>query len=213
MDKSDDLDRATQRLNQVVTKAITDSVPRGSCKKAYFCWSDEVEAAVSTRRKALKVMQENNSEEHGKQYQDACAEASRVVMASKREAWQRYCDGLDGSGSVAGAWKTIASLSGKRGAVRTASPLIQDGHEYTLEREKAPSTTCKHDLSTDVNRVLPTMSTRRSENKSRSTLRRVRLRSLYIEGRELNSALSMAGAKIDEEILCADGTHQFLGVQ
>ena len=96
-----------------------------------------MEAAVSTRCKALKVMQENNSDEHRKQYQDTCAEASRIVMASTRGAWQRYCDGLDGSGSVTEAWKTIASLNGKRGAVKTASPLIQDGHEYTLEREKA----------------------------------------------------------------------------
>ena len=77
-----------------------------------------METAVSSRHKALKVMQGDNSEEHLKQYQEACAEASRVIMESKRGVWHQYYDSLDGSSSVAEAWKTIASLSGEAGSCK-----------------------------------------------------------------------------------------------
>jgi len=201
---SEDPNTAASMLNTAIQTALKASVPRGCRKKSFFWWSNDVEAAVAGRRKALKTMQGDNTPEHRLQYQLACEEASRAIQEAKREAWRTYCESLNGDRPVKDVWRTIANLSGKHSPPKSASPLVLNGKTYISEQSKAKAfnnhqTRSQH--KSEQNRTAEERLHARSQ--ARSTSVRARRRSSYLN-RETPPTLNLLGTKIDVKIQCQD---------
>jgi len=210
MTKSEDINTAVDNLTKAIFSALNASVPRGCRSKAYFWWCDEVEVAVSARRKALKVMQQDNSALHRQQYHMACEEANRVIAECKREAWREYCNKLNHSTSSKEIWRTVASLDGKRGPSKTAESLIINGKAYSTEQEKATAFNNHQTRSQHrVEQKITDDERRESRRQSRSTLLKAKHQARQLNAQLSTNVPSLQGKKIDVKILQDNGAKKW----
>lgn len=110
-----DIEQIPNVLTESILNAAHQSIPisKGFQKKHVPWWNNDIRVVIQERKRALKVLRREPSQENLINFKKARAKARRLINESKQKSWQKYVESLTPETGTAEIWKRIKSICGR----------------------------------------------------------------------------------------------------
>ena len=134
------LDKDCKKFTEMILQAAKKSTPSSSGKASKPWWNEKCAAPKRECNQALRRLRTSRTEEAISIYQQARLDLEKTIITEKGESWKSFASELTPSIPSTKVWNTMKAMDGRSRSNLPGVPIIEDGKERAIEREKAEAT-------------------------------------------------------------------------